>query len=204
MTGSLFALNVALGPVGESRSRGGHRLGVVGDDYQAPPEASGEVGSDFAHPNLIGGSMRLRKTLATLVAGAALVGAVASSAWAGGNGAQKVPLTTSLNYTCGGGAIGGAETKSFAVLNQHNGLLSAEIQIKDGTPNATYTVWVIQTPSGSDCGEPNATITTDANGHGSLHYSEPIIPGSTGAWVAAFANFGSDGHGYSASVTLVK
>ena len=149
--------------------------------------------------------MVTRRKLVTLLACLVGVAALAvPSAFAGGSGAQKINLMASTTYTCGGGTVPGSGPllDSFAVLNQHGDTLSAEISIKKGIPNATYTIWVIQTPSGSDCGSPDTTLTTNGQGNGNVHWDEPIIAGSTGAWVAAFNSFSTGGFQYSAAVTF--
>jgi hypothetical protein len=134
---------------------------------------------------------RVASVLVLLLVGSAVMAGTTS---AGGNGSEKTVLRNTTSYSCGGGANPAPDSDSFAVLNERNGTLSAEVVLRNARPNATYTVWVIQTPSGADCGSPDLTITTNGQGNGTGHWDEPILPGNNGAWVAAFA-FGSSGPG---------
>jgi hypothetical protein len=152
------------------------------------------------HPKSKGAVMKRTIRLFGLVLLATALSA--GTTFAGGNGAQKTTLLNTTSYSCGSGANPAPESASFAVLNAHDNTLSAEVVLRKALPNATYTVWVIQTPSGADCGTPNLTITTNGQGNGTGHWDEPIIPGSTGAWVAAFASFAPGGYLYGTNAVL--
>ena len=126
---------------------------------------------------------RITTALALTLVVAAVTAGVTS---AGGNGAEKTVLRHTLSYTCGGGANPAPASNSFAILNARNGKLMGQLVLRHAMPNATYTVWVIQTPTGADCNQPNFTVKTNGQGNASHHWEEPILPGNTGAWVAAF------------------
>lgn len=144
---------------------------------------------------------RITMALALMVALAAITAGVTS---AGGNGAEKTVLRHTTSYTCGGGANPAPASNSFAVLNARNGKLMAQVVLRHAIPNATYTVWVIQTPTGADCGTPNFTMTTNAQGNASHHWEEPILAGNTGAWVAAFNSGAPNGFLYGPMAVLSK
>lgn len=144
--------------------------------------------------------MRRTAILAAFVLMGAAITAGTTSA--GGNGAQKTVLRHTTSYTCGGGANPAPDSDSFAVLNAHGNTLSSEVVLRNAIPNATYSVWVIQTPSGADCGTVDFTITTNGQGNGTSHWEEPILAGSTGAWVAAFTSFAPGGFLYGPAATL--
>ena len=96
------------------------------------------------------------RRIVTALAVVLLAGAtITATTSAGGNGAEKTPLLHTTAYTCSTGAFPAPESDSFAVLNSRNGKLMAEVVLRHALPNATYTVWVIQTPSGADCGAPD-------------------------------------------------
>ncbi len=119
--------------------------------------------------------------LATLVGLGHSTG-IAGAASPDGNGAQKVPLTTT-NRNCDGSVatppgIGGGT--GFVIINKTaSGKLA---------PDATYNIRLIQIlPSGVDCqpfnGPGEATLTTDALGNGNANYQEAVIDGANGAFV---------------------
>jgi hypothetical protein len=137
-----------------------------------------------------------------LVLTAAAVTAGMSSA--GGNGAEKTVLRHTFSYTCGGGANPAPASNSFAILNARNGKLMGQLVLRHVIPNATYTVWVIQTPTGADCAQPNFTVKTNGQGNASYHWEEPILAGNTGAWVAAFNSGAPNGFLYGPSAVLSK
>jgi hypothetical protein len=144
---------------------------------------------------------RIATALALVLVAAAVT---AGTTAAGGNGAQKTILRHTTTYTCGGGAVPAPASDSFAVLNARNGKLMAEVVLRHAIPNATYTVWVIQTPSGADCATPNFTMKTNGQGNAARHWEEPILAGTTGAWVAAFNSFAPNGFLYGPSAVLSK
>jgi hypothetical protein len=143
------------------------------------------------------------KRITTALALVLLVGAItAGTTSAGGSGAQKTPLLNTTNYTCGGGALPAPESDSFAVLNARNGKLMGEVVLRNAIPNATYRVWVIQTPSGADCPTQDFTMTTNDQGYAASHWEESILAGNTGAWVAAFTSFAPGGFLYGPNAVL--
>lgn len=104
------------------------------------------------------------------------------------NGAQKLTLLANPGGTCQTGATGGTTTGSFAVINfPSNGTVAAEVAIKDAPANASISVNLVQIPSGESCFGAEATITTDVEGHANVHLSEPLLAGTTGAFVQAFS-----------------
>ncbi len=144
---------------------------------------------------------RITMALALMLAAAAVTAGATS---AGGNGAEKTVLRQTTTYTCGGGAAPAPASDSFAVLNARNGRLMAEVVLRHAIPNATYTVWVIQTPTGADCAASDFTMTTNGQGNASRHWEEAILAGNTGAWVAAFNSFAPNGFLYGPSAVLSK
>jgi hypothetical protein len=108
-----------------------------------------------------------------------------SSALAGGSGAQKVPFVHDQSGLCQEGLPPGTPGtgNGFAVLNEDAGNVAVQVALKHALPNTTYSVRLIQTPSGADCFSLDTTLTTNREGNGNVHWSEPIMPGTTGAFV---------------------
>lgn len=71
----------------------------------------------------------------------------------------------------------------FAVIKREGGNLSTEISLKEGLPNTTYHVRLIQTPGGADCLVFDTTLTTNGQGNGNVHFSEALMSGTTDAFV---------------------
>jgi len=128
--------------------------------------------------------------LATLV-GLGFSASIARAASPNGNGAQKVPLTTT-NRNCDGtvatpAGIGGGT--GFAIINKAtSGKLISNVVLENAVPNATYSIRLIQIlPNNVDCqpfnGPGEATLTTDALGNGNANYQEAVIDGANGAFV---------------------
>ena len=129
--------------------------------------------------------------LATLVGLGHSTG-IARAASPDGNGAQKVPLTTT-NRNCDGSVatppgIGGGT--GFVIINKTaSGKLIANVVLENAAPDTTYTIRLIQIlPNGVDCqpfnGPGEATLTTDALGNGNANYQEAVLAGANGAFVA--------------------
>lgn len=128
---------------------------------------------------------------------AALVGLGLSTGKAGaaspnGNGAQKVPITTT-NRNCDGSEATPAGTgpgTGFVIINKTaSGKLVANVVLQNATPNTTYNFRLIQIlPDNVDCqpfnGPGEASLTTDSLGNGSANYQEAVLDGATGAFVA--------------------
>jgi hypothetical protein len=120
---------------------------------------------------------RLLVILATIAA----IGALSVPAMAK---AEKLTLLATPSGNCSIGATGGVATDAFAVINfTGSDTVSATVSIKDGRPDTAYTVSLVQTPSGTDCFAPEATLTTNKQGNGTVHLSEAVRPGTTGAFV---------------------
>jgi hypothetical protein len=56
--------------------------------------------------------------------------------------------------------------------------------MKGVAPNATYRVFLIQTNDLFDCFRVDATLTTNGEGNGNVHVSEPIEPGAKSVLLA--------------------
>jgi len=150
-----------------------------------PPSSGGSVRLDrFDRPE---GAYRVafRPKLAAVLTAATLaaLAALTLTPAAGAKGAEKETLLRFPSGNCNIGATGGVETDAFAVINIRDTELSATVSIKDGTPNATYSVSLVQTPSGENCFTAEATLTTNAQGNGTVHLEETRLPGTTGAFV---------------------
>ena len=123
----------------------------------------------------------LRRFLALAALGAALTLTLAGPASAA---AGKETLLASPFGSCNVGATGGTDTNAFTVINFNGaGQVGATVSIKDGAPNATYSVSLVQTPSGENCFATEATLTTNKQGNGTVHLDEDVLPGTTGAFV---------------------
>lgn len=111
-----------------------------------------------------------------LLIGPAAVPALAAQA--GG----KVPLILNSLQNCERGADSvpgtGTVTKGSVDVDLKTGSVTAKVKLRDATPNATFTVrliQVIQSDDGSqapDCNTDDGTLTTDKNGAGTLDLTE--------------------------------
>jgi hypothetical protein len=136
------------------------------------------------------GKCRLHSAIAAL--SVLLLGFGATTAHAAGASKSVVFDNTSGNCTIG--LTAGTPTESFAVINTHNGSVSAEVSLKGLAPNTTYQLDLVQVPSGESCLQfPGETLlTTNHRGNGNAHWSEPILAGQTGVFVMLLGPFFSD------------
>lgn len=123
------------------------------------------------------------------------------SAPASAAGATKVDLLKDAFGSCASGAAGGKPTGGFAIIHTTgNDTLMAEVSLKGATPDHTYVLSLVQTPSGENCFANEATITTNEDGNGNVNVQEPLLAGTTGAFVLVQP---SDSLGFIASSPLV-
>jgi hypothetical protein len=137
----------------------------------------------------------MRKLLVTLAAAVVLLAFGVSSAFAGGAGAEKAPLVHNVFELCTGGLINPPSPLptgfGSAVINATDNKLIAEVALKNALPNTTYQVALTQTPSGAGCNVYTDSITTNGQGNGNVHIAQPLLPGTTDAFVDVvdFATF---------------
>jgi hypothetical protein len=125
----------------------------------------------------------MKRVLASIVGSAIALALLALPASAAG--AQKVDLLGPHGVAfCNGSGASGSPGFGFAVVNHHAGNVAAEIAMKGVAPNTTYNVRLIQTNDVADCFRTDATLTTNGQGNGNVHVSEPIEPGATSVFVA--------------------
>ena len=100
------------------------------------------------------------------------------------SGATKADLLMNAFGFCNTGANGGTPTGGFAIIHSTgDGTLIAELSLKNADPNHTYNVSLVQTPSGENCFASEFQVTTNGNGNGNVNMQEPLLPGTTGAFV---------------------
>jgi hypothetical protein len=132
----------------------------------------------------------MRSRLGLLLGFVVFAGAIAvPTAGAAKNSAHKSPLLKEAFGFCNGNGIGGQPQDGFAILKQNgNNTVSETVAVKNGPPNATYFVSLVQTPSGSGCNQfnPNVELTTNGQGNGNIHVNAPEVPGTTGAFAELF------------------
>jgi len=113
-----------------------------------------------------------------------------------GSGSAKEPLfedPTGTNFTCPSGATSTIGPFGFVILNTHgpkyvtgeDSVVSAEVAVKGGIPNATYQIFLNQDPNGCPTA-PTGTLTTNVQGNGNGHVEQQRVPGATHFWVSAF------------------
>jgi hypothetical protein len=108
-------------------------------------------------------------------------------------GAEKEPLFATAAFTCPTGAIPNLTAFGFVILNTHgpadatgkDSVVSAEVSIKDGIPNATYQIFMAQDPGNCPNMVSIGTVTTNAQGNGNGHAEVSRISTATNFWVAA-------------------
>jgi hypothetical protein len=121
-----------------------------------------------------------RRYLATAALGAAIslgVGIGAGTGTAAARGAHAVSLTTH-NINCDASPTSGSGIGSgtgFVVFNENSrDTVIAVVVLRGAQPNTTYTVRLIEAPSGSDCQIVDGTITTNVVGNGTVNVREPL------------------------------
>jgi hypothetical protein len=115
-----------------------------------------------------------------LIAIVAIVAAVATAVATAGSGKFEL-LGPSGNAYCDGGVLAGDPGGfGFAVINlTGEGDVAATVSVKGLDPNTEYHVYLVQGPA--DRGTVDGTITTNGQGNGTIHVSEPSV--SSHAWV---------------------
>jgi len=126
----------------------------------------------------------MRKLILGGLAALLAVGILSTAALAGD--VHKVPFLRDQVSSCTTGAIAGTPTPSVAEIQENDGVITTKVKLKAAVPNTTYSVFVVQTPSGADCNVVDGTITTDKGGNGNLILQEPLLPGSADAFVYVF------------------
>jgi hypothetical protein len=132
-----------------------------------------------------------RNFAVALVCAVGVAALIVPAAFGGGSGAQKAPLVPNVFEFCSGGLINPPSPlptdTGFVVLTAENGVVSAEVSLKNATPNTTYGVELVQTPSGTGCNDYSvASLTTNEQGNGNVHVSAPQVPGDNDAFVGLF------------------
>ena len=119
------------------------------------------------------------------VASAVVVTAVPVAAQAApSHGATKVDLQANGFGSCSTGPEGGEPTGGFAIIHSTgSGKAVAVLSLKRLTPHHTYEVALVQTPSGTDCFTPDATVRTNARGNGTVNIQERLRRGTTGVFL---------------------
>jgi hypothetical protein len=132
----------------------------------------------------------MRKLLVSITAAIVLLAFGLSSAFAGGSGAEKAPLVHNVFESCMGGLINPPSPLptgfGSVVINATGDKLIAEVALKNALPDTTYQVALTQTPSGAGCNVYTDTITTNGQGNGNVHITQPLLPGTTDAFVDVF------------------
>ena len=110
-------------------------------------------------------------------------------------GARKEPLLDNtlpiFLATCPGGSSAPTPSVGFVILNSHpplnavgqDSMVSAEVVVQGGIPNATYTIHVIQDPGNCPNVLSVGTVTTNGQGNGTGHAEVSRIPGAMTFWV---------------------
>lgn len=120
----------------------------------------------------------------TMGSGAASAGSPSTST--SSPGADKVALHDDFRFLgfCRGATGTPADTDGFAVINATKDRISATVSLKDGLPNQTYDVQLVQVPSSDGCfGKGQADLTVNKQGNGTVHVSVPRLEGTRSAWI---------------------
>jgi hypothetical protein len=129
--------------------------------------------------------MTFKRTAALVASSVALLlGTVTAPAIA----AEKVSFLRNPATNCERGADSipgtGSPSASYVITQSSNDSVAVEIKLRDGAPDATYNVFVIQTDGDlegapvDDCSTPEGTLTTDDEGVGDLHLKEAKLSGA--------------------------
>lgn len=123
----------------------------------------------------------MRKIITGGIAVTAMVStALATGAFAGGNGAQRSGLSPQTGSMAGGQCQPGSGSggNGFVILNAPGNpagpakKLIGEVSLKSATPNTTYMVAV---SVGSNNCMPEGTLTTNKVGNGNAHVADPTL-----------------------------
>jgi len=126
----------------------------------------------------------MRKLIAPAAVLAAII-TVPATAHAADAGRVRTVILDNASGSCDSGPDAGtATTHSTATFQISGGQISASIKLRGLSPNVTYTVNLVQVPSGANCLPPpdSVTLTTNARGDGSTRVTEPIEAGQTGVY----------------------
>jgi len=110
-------------------------------------------------------------------------------------GAEKKPLFVSgpFEANCEEGTTVTNDQFGFAVLNTFgpgNSKVKANVVIKNGIPNVTYEIYLVQNPG--DCPtQRSGTLITNAQGNGNGQVVKIRAPGSTRFWAIGFVHDGT-------------
>src|SRR5688572_30555264 len=158
--------------------------------WGARTPASSNKGEGMRSFPILEGRGRAGRKLASLAVLGITVIAVAAFALAANTkptGAAKAPLygPNAVVFTCQTGGAPTPDTFGFVVLNSNNsGDLIANYSVKNGSPNATYDIYLNQDPP--DCSNsPSGTLTTNSQGNGNAQVVEPRLTPGTNVWVSA-------------------
>jgi hypothetical protein len=109
-------------------------------------------------------------------------------------GSAKEPLFDSAAFSCPNGAASTTgSTFGYVVLNTHGPknaageqpVVTAEVVVQNGIPNATYQIYLNQYEGGCPTMS-TGTLTTNGQGNGTGHDEQPRVPGAKRFWVSAF------------------
>jgi hypothetical protein len=134
-------------------------------------------------------TMKLREKVVVLCAAAIVIstGLLVTAAGSSAAAAVKATLIHSPLNNCQLGADAipgtGTPTRGFALIVHGPQRVHATVVLRDGRPDATYTVYLIETvgdPSGPpmDCLVPDATLMTNHAGRGVAVIRESLLPGA--------------------------
>jgi hypothetical protein len=118
---------------------------------------------------------------ALLVLVCLLAAAAAPAAALAGGGAVRQDLSYPARGDC---SIGGAGefTLGYVILNRADDRVSALIALRGAPPNGRWQIELDQTPL-MGCSNFEGVIATNGQGNGTVHVSEALAPGNTGAFV---------------------
>jgi hypothetical protein len=129
------------------------------------------------------GRVMYRRMWLVVVASMMLMGL--ASAPASASASRQLPLYSG-DLSCTGAPFNeGPPTVGFAVIQPDPAasVIASEVSLKGAEANTTYSVRIIETPGGSDCFTQAGTIQTNGQGNGNTHVQEPLIAGTTGAFI---------------------
>ncbi len=129
----------------------------------------------------------MRRLLISLVVTITVSGSALGTASVANPGAEKAPLVHNVFEHCSGGFINPPSPLpigfGFALINATEDTLIAKVSLKNALPDTTYHVALTQLPSTTGCNVYNYTLTTNSQGNGNVHIEQPLLPGTTGAFI---------------------
>lgn len=107
---------------------------------------------------------------------------------AGPRGSARAPMYVDQGWTCTAGDVAASDAHGFVVVNMTaKGTLLGTVSLKGVEPNSTYDMWITDGSTLGPCpASPHiGTMSTNADGNGTFHFSLSSVGAAPQLWVIA-------------------